>query len=79
MVRIVVSEWGQQADRDSPATLDELQASVRRVLGVNLAMRQPRWLSRFTDAAARRTATAPAGCWSPGTPPTSSCRRADPG
>jgi 2-polyprenyl-6-methoxyphenol hydroxylase-like FAD-dependent oxidoreductase len=51
VVRIVVSEWGQQADRDTPATLDELQASVRRVLGLDLAMRQPRWLSRFTDAA----------------------------
>jgi hypothetical protein len=26
-------------------------AAVRRVAGVDLAMRQPRWLSRFTDAA----------------------------
>jgi 2-polyprenyl-6-methoxyphenol hydroxylase-like FAD-dependent oxidoreductase len=51
VVRIVVTEWGQQADHDTPATLDELQASVRRVLGVDLAMSQPRWLSRFTDAA----------------------------
>ncbi len=51
VVRIVVSEWGQQADPDTPPTLQELQASVRRVLGVDLAMGQPRWLSRFTDAA----------------------------
>jgi 2-polyprenyl-6-methoxyphenol hydroxylase-like FAD-dependent oxidoreductase len=51
VVRIVVSEWGQQADRDTPPTLQELQASVRRVLGVDLAMPQPAWLSRFTDAA----------------------------
>jgi 2-polyprenyl-6-methoxyphenol hydroxylase-like FAD-dependent oxidoreductase len=51
VVRIVVNEWGQQADRDTPATLEELRASVRRVLGVDLPMSQPRWLSRFTDAA----------------------------
>jgi 2-polyprenyl-6-methoxyphenol hydroxylase-like FAD-dependent oxidoreductase len=49
--RIVTTEPGQDIDRDSPPTLDELQASVRRVLGVDLAMSQPRWLSRFTDAA----------------------------
>ncbi len=49
--RIVTTEPGQDIDRDSPPTLDELRASVRRVLGVDLAMSQPRWLSRFTDAA----------------------------
>src|SRR6266508_1379641 len=42
---------GPELDRDTPPTLEELRASVRRVLGVDLAMRQPRWLSRFTDAA----------------------------
>ncbi|HEX6675990.1 MAG TPA: FAD-dependent monooxygenase [Actinomycetes bacterium] len=54
VVRVVVSEWSQppeQVDRDTPPTLQELQASVRRVLGADLAMRRPRWLSRFTDAA----------------------------
>jgi 2-polyprenyl-6-methoxyphenol hydroxylase-like FAD-dependent oxidoreductase len=53
VVRIVVSEWTgppERVDRDSPPTLQELQASVHRVLGTDLAMRQPRWLSRFTDA-----------------------------
>jgi 2-polyprenyl-6-methoxyphenol hydroxylase-like FAD-dependent oxidoreductase len=49
--RVVVSEWGQDADRDTPPTLDELRTSVRRVLGVDIPMSQPRWLSRFTDAA----------------------------
>jgi 2-polyprenyl-6-methoxyphenol hydroxylase-like FAD-dependent oxidoreductase len=49
--RVVVTEWGQNVDRDLPATLDELRTSVRRVLGADLAMSQPRWLSRFTDAA----------------------------
>ena len=52
--RIVVSEWSQppeHADRDIAPTIEELRAAVRRVTGVDLAMRQPRWLSRFTDAA----------------------------
>jgi FAD binding domain/Aromatic-ring hydroxylase, C-terminal len=49
--RVVVTEWRQHVDRDTPPTLDELRAGVRRVLGADLAMSQPRWLSRFTDAA----------------------------
>jgi 2-polyprenyl-6-methoxyphenol hydroxylase-like FAD-dependent oxidoreductase len=52
--RIVVSEWGQppeHIDRDTPPAIEELRAAVRRVAGIDLAMRQPRWLSRFTDAA----------------------------
>jgi 2-polyprenyl-6-methoxyphenol hydroxylase-like FAD-dependent oxidoreductase len=52
--RIVVSEWAQppgHADRDIPPDIEELRAAVRRVAGIDLAMRQPRWLSRFTDAA----------------------------
>jgi 2-polyprenyl-6-methoxyphenol hydroxylase-like FAD-dependent oxidoreductase len=49
--RIVVSEWSQPPDRDIPPTIEELRAAVRRVAGIDLAMRQPRWLSRFTDAA----------------------------
>ncbi|WP_232664469.1 FAD-dependent monooxygenase [Pseudonocardia sp. TRM90224] len=49
--RVVSAEWGGQVDRDGPMTLEELHASVRRVHGAELAMREPRWLSRFTDAA----------------------------
>jgi 2-polyprenyl-6-methoxyphenol hydroxylase-like FAD-dependent oxidoreductase len=49
--RIVTTEWGQDVDRDTPPTLDELRASARRVLGADVAMSRPRWLSRFTDAA----------------------------
>jgi 2-polyprenyl-6-methoxyphenol hydroxylase-like FAD-dependent oxidoreductase len=52
--RIVVSEWGQppgHAGRDTPPAIEELRAAVRRVADIDLAMRQPRWLSRFTDAA----------------------------
>jgi 2-polyprenyl-6-methoxyphenol hydroxylase-like FAD-dependent oxidoreductase len=52
--RIVVSEWSrppEHADRDAPPTIEELRAAVGRVTGIDLQMRQPRWLSRFTDAA----------------------------
>jgi 2-polyprenyl-6-methoxyphenol hydroxylase-like FAD-dependent oxidoreductase len=37
-------------DRDTPMTLEELAARVRRAFGVDLPMREPRWLSRFSDA-----------------------------
>jgi 2-polyprenyl-6-methoxyphenol hydroxylase-like FAD-dependent oxidoreductase len=37
-------------DRSAPMTLEELAQSVRRVYGIDLPMREPRWLSRFTDA-----------------------------
>lgn len=36
--------------RDSALTLEELQASVRRMLGIELPVLEARWLSRFTDA-----------------------------
>jgi len=49
--RVVATEWGQDVDRDVEPTLDELRASVRRVVGADIAMSRPRWLSRFTDAA----------------------------
>jgi 2-polyprenyl-6-methoxyphenol hydroxylase-like FAD-dependent oxidoreductase len=52
--RVVVSEWSQppeHVDRDTPPTIEELRAAVRRVAGIDLEMRQPRWLSQFTDAA----------------------------
>jgi 2-polyprenyl-6-methoxyphenol hydroxylase-like FAD-dependent oxidoreductase len=34
------------ADRDAPMTLDELHDSVRRVLGADLEMSDPQWLTR---------------------------------
>ncbi|KAB7755360.1 FAD-dependent monooxygenase [Mycolicibacterium mucogenicum] len=38
-------------DDDDPMTLDEFRASVRRVLGVDLPLGEPRRLTRFTYAA----------------------------
>lgn len=49
--RVVVSEWRTDGDRDAPVTLDDLREAARRVLGAEVGMSAPRWLSRFTDAA----------------------------
>ncbi|MFD1147853.1 FAD-dependent monooxygenase [Saccharothrix hoggarensis] len=38
-------------DRSAPVTLDELSAEVERIAGFRVPMDQPRWLTRFTDAA----------------------------
>ncbi len=38
-------------DRKAPFHLDELQAAMRRTFGIDIPMSEPRWLSRFTDAA----------------------------
>ena len=50
-VRIVVREDDPPADKDTPVTLDRLQAQVDAVLGRHVELRAPRWLSRFGDAA----------------------------
>jgi 2-polyprenyl-6-methoxyphenol hydroxylase-like FAD-dependent oxidoreductase len=39
-------EGGLPADRDEPMTLEELRGSARRVLGADLPMTDPLWLSR---------------------------------
>jgi len=55
--RIVVSEWTRppgHPDRDISPAIEELRAAVRRVAGIDLAMRQPRWLSRLPGAARYR-------------------------
>jgi 2-polyprenyl-6-methoxyphenol hydroxylase-like FAD-dependent oxidoreductase len=45
----IVSTHEEQPDADltAPMTLDELRASVRRVLGVDLPMSEPTWLTRL--------------------------------
>ena len=50
-VRIVVREDNPPADKYSPVTLDQLQAQVDAVLGRHVELREPRWLTRFGDAA----------------------------
>ncbi|NBH04395.1 FAD-dependent monooxygenase [Amycolatopsis sp. SID8362] len=50
-VRIVVREDEPPSDKDTPVTLDLVQAQVDAVLGRHVPLRAPRWLSRFGDAA----------------------------
>jgi 2-polyprenyl-6-methoxyphenol hydroxylase-like FAD-dependent oxidoreductase len=51
VVRVVVTEYHRtHADRDAPVDVDEFRAAVRRVLGRDLAITEPRWLTRFSDA-----------------------------
>ncbi|MGH3207408.1 MAG: FAD-dependent monooxygenase [Trebonia sp.] len=49
--RVITTEpYPAELDRDSPMTLDELRASIRRVNGGDLPISGTRWVSRFTDA-----------------------------
>jgi 2-polyprenyl-6-methoxyphenol hydroxylase-like FAD-dependent oxidoreductase len=50
-VRIITGEPEPPADRDSPVTLPYLQAAVDRALGRHVELTEPRWLTRFGDAA----------------------------
>ncbi|WP_410641864.1 FAD-dependent monooxygenase [Amycolatopsis sp. lyj-346] len=50
-VRVVVREDDPPSDKDTPVTLERLQAQVDTVLGRHVELRAPRWLSRFGDAA----------------------------
>ncbi|GAB3160799.1 FAD-dependent monooxygenase [Amycolatopsis stemonae] len=50
-VRIIVREDDSPADKYEPVTLERLQAQVDAVLGRHVELREPRWLTRFGDAA----------------------------
>ncbi|MGW7268667.1 FAD-dependent monooxygenase [Streptomyces sp. NPDC054842] len=49
--RVITSEFDRVAGRDEPATFDQLRESLVRVAGSDFGMRNPRWVSRFSDAA----------------------------
>jgi len=51
--RVTTIEYGvQPPDRDTPVTLDEMRAAIRRVTGKDVELGgEPRWLSRFNDSA----------------------------
>lgn len=40
---------GAHDDRTRPVSLEELRAEVSRIVGHGIAMREPRWLGRFSD------------------------------
>ena len=49
--RIAAMEWDQPpANHNAPMALDELGAAIRRVIGIELPMMDPVWLSRTTDS-----------------------------
>ncbi|MGA5305651.1 FAD-dependent monooxygenase [Nucisporomicrobium flavum] len=51
VTRVLTTEFDKPLpDRDAPVTLDELRTTVERITGLQVTMREPRWLSRFTDA-----------------------------
>ncbi|MDC0772583.1 FAD-dependent monooxygenase [Streptomyces sp. HD] len=51
VTRILTTEFGRDPGaRDAPVTLAELTGAVRRVTGAEVELRDPRWLSRFSDA-----------------------------
>jgi 2-polyprenyl-6-methoxyphenol hydroxylase-like FAD-dependent oxidoreductase len=51
ITRVAAVERDQaEVDRDLPMTLDELQQALPRVIGTELPMSKPRWMTRATDA-----------------------------
>ncbi|MGC4984770.1 FAD-dependent monooxygenase [Streptomyces sp. DT193] len=49
--RVITSEFDRVADRDESVTFERLRESLVRVAGTDFGMRNPRWISRFNDAA----------------------------
>ncbi|MFI5823401.1 FAD-dependent monooxygenase [Streptomyces rishiriensis] len=50
-VRVLTTEFRPPQDgADVPVTLDDLRESIARVIGTPVDIREPRWLSRFSDA-----------------------------
>ncbi len=49
--RVAAIEWDRDAaTRDVRMALDDLQAAIQRVIGIDLPIRDPLWLSRPTDS-----------------------------
>ncbi|MFE2536656.1 FAD-dependent monooxygenase [Streptomyces sp. NPDC059371] len=49
--RVITSEFDRVADREESVTFEGLRDSLVRVAGTDFGMRNPRWISRFNDAA----------------------------
>jgi len=50
-VRIITAERPPSPYRDAPVTLDDLRNAVRQALGRDVELIEPKWLTRFGDAA----------------------------
>ncbi|WP_433236406.1 FAD-dependent monooxygenase [Streptosporangium sp. CA-135522] len=49
--RVMTNEFDRVADRDAPATFEDLREALVRIAGTDYGMHSPRWISRFSDAA----------------------------
>ncbi|MGW2649888.1 FAD-dependent monooxygenase [Streptomyces sp. NPDC001393] len=49
--RVITSEYDHVPGRDEPVTFERLKESLTRVAGTDFGIRNPRWISRFNDAA----------------------------
>ena len=49
--RVITSEYDHVADRDEPTTFEHLRAALEKLAGTDWGMRNPKWVSRFGDAA----------------------------
>ena len=67
---------GPPADREAPVTAAEIEASLRRVSGVDVRVTEVVSGTRYTDNARQATTTGVVACSSAGTPPTCTRRSA---
>ncbi len=49
--RVITSQYDHVADREEPATFEQLRDSLINLAGTDFGMHSPRWISRFGDAA----------------------------
>ncbi|MER7206861.1 FAD-dependent monooxygenase [Streptosporangium sp. NPDC000239] len=49
--RVMTNEYDHVADRDAPVTFETLRETLVRIAGTDYGMHDPRWVSRYGDAA----------------------------
>jgi 2-polyprenyl-6-methoxyphenol hydroxylase-like FAD-dependent oxidoreductase len=53
--RVLTSTYDGTVDRDAPAGIEDLRASLISIAGTDYGMHSPRWVSRFSDTARQAT------------------------
>lgn len=49
--RVMTNEYDRVVDRNAPVSLEDVREAMIRIAGTDFGMREPRWVSRFSDAA----------------------------
>ncbi|GLZ80275.1 putative monooxygenase [Actinorhabdospora filicis] len=49
--RVMTNEYDRVADRDAPISFEDVRRALTRIAGTDFGIRDPRWVSRFSDAA----------------------------